>query len=156
KYYALFFPVIEVLTSVALALIIVYGGAGVMQGTLTVGVIAAFLQYARRFFRPIQDLSEKYNMLQGAMASSERIFALLDAESETGPPPRYADFPFEPQGRIEFRNVWFAYRRRDGSTDRQPSHRAMAPRRGTTYPDAGGPAGASATGGANGEDRGKE
>jgi ATP-binding cassette, subfamily B, multidrug efflux pump len=108
-YYALFFPVIELLTSIALALIIVYGGSGVLQGTVTVGVIAAFLQYARRFFRPIQDLSEKYNMLQGAMASSERIFTLLDSPAaETTQAPARA-FPAAPRGRIEFRNVWFAY-----------------------------------------------
>ena len=74
-YYALFFPVIEVLTAVALALILWYGGGETLQGTMTVGVVAAFLQYTRRFFRPIQDLSEKYNILQGAMAASERIFA---------------------------------------------------------------------------------
>ena len=139
-YYALFFPVIEVLTSVALALIIVYGGRGVIDGTLTVGVIAAFLQYARRFFRPIQDLSEKYNMLQGAMASSERIFGLLDAETAPAAPPRHADFPAKPEGRIEFRNVWFAYRRRDGSAES-----AMAPPRRPRHPVAGGPAATART-----------
>jgi ATP-binding cassette subfamily B multidrug efflux pump len=108
-YYALFFPVIELLTAVSLALIIAYGGASILNGTVTVGVVAAFLQYARRFFRPIQDLSEKYNMLQGAMASSERIFKLLD-EPE---PERTARVALPPaRGRIEFRNVWFAYRSR--------------------------------------------
>ena len=71
-YYALFFPVIEVLTAVAFALILWYGGLNVLDETMTVGLVAAFLQYARRFFRPIQDLSEKYNLLQGAVASSER------------------------------------------------------------------------------------
>jgi ATP-binding cassette subfamily B protein len=81
-YYALFFPVIEVLTAVALALILWYGGGETIQGAMTVGVVAAFLQYTRRFFRPIQDLSEKYNILQGAMAASERIFELLDTEPE--------------------------------------------------------------------------
>jgi ATP-binding cassette, subfamily B, multidrug efflux pump len=117
-YYALFFPVIEVLTSVALALIIVYGGAGVLRGTVTVGVIAAFLQYARRFFRPIQDLSEKYNMLQGAMASSERIFSLLDTPAADATETATRPFPPEPRGRIEFRNVWFAYGRHgDKSAD---------------------------------------
>ncbi|HEX6589955.1 MAG TPA: ABC transporter ATP-binding protein [Longimicrobiales bacterium] len=106
-YYALFFPVIELLTAVALALIIAYGGNQVTNGTLTVGVVAAFLQYARRFFRPIQDLSEKYNMLQGAMASSERIFKLLD-EPVAEDAPR-ASLPAPGRGEIEFRNVWFAY-----------------------------------------------
>jgi ATP-binding cassette subfamily B protein len=114
-YYALFFPVMEVLTAVAMALIITYGGFQILGGTITVGVVAAFLQYTRRFFRPIQDLSEKYNMLQGAMASSERIFQLLDTVPAVTEP---ADplLPPEPgQGEIEFRNVWFAYRDEQGS-----------------------------------------
>jgi len=115
-YYALFFPIIELLTAVSLATIIAYGGARALTGGVTVGVIAAFLQYARRFFRPIQDLSEKYNMLQGAMASSERIFRLLDTpEAERGGSRR---LPEAAPGRIEFRDVWFAYRRReDGEWD---------------------------------------
>jgi ABC-type multidrug transport system fused ATPase/permease subunit len=117
-YYALFFPLIELLSAIALALIIVYGGARVMDGAVTVGVIAAFLQYARRFFRPIQDLSEKYNMLQGAMASSERIFKLLDtpeaAANAAGSTEPRAVLPDRIVGRIEFRNVWFAYRKREG------------------------------------------
>ena len=110
-YYALFFPVIEVLTAVALALILWYGGGRVVQGELTVGVIAAFLQYARRFFRPIQDLSEKYNILQGAMASSERIFQLLDTEPEIrdDPEPLHLPPPGPGRGKIEFRDVWFRY-----------------------------------------------
>lgn len=133
-YYALFFPVIEVLTAIALALIIVYGGRQVTDGALTVGVVAAFLQYARRFFRPIQDLSEKYNMLQGAMASSERIFKLLDepvadpgsripvagsvsesldSRSGAGKPESRvhagAVASGTGRGEIEFRNVWFGY-----------------------------------------------
>jgi ATP-binding cassette subfamily B protein len=98
-YYALFFPIIELLTAISLATIIVYGGGRMLDGAVTVGIIAAFLQYARRFFRPIQDLSEKYNMLQGAMASSERIFKLLDT-----PGPALAGsprpFPDDAQGRI--------------------------------------------------------
>ena len=111
-WYALFFPVIELLTAISLATIIVYGGARHLDGAVTVGVIAAFLQYARRFFRPIQDLSEKYNMLQGPMASSERIFKLLDAPlALTGEPAR--SLPHRARGRIEFRDVWFAYGRDD-------------------------------------------
>jgi ATP-binding cassette, subfamily B, multidrug efflux pump len=106
-YYALFFPVIEFMTAIALALILAYGGHQVTSGTLTVGVVAAFLQYARRFFRPIQDLSEKYNMLQGAMASSERIFKLLDEPVALDPPS--TQLPTPGRGEIEFRNVWFAY-----------------------------------------------
>ncbi len=108
-YYALFFPVIELFTAIALALIIWSGGSSILEGTVTVGVVAAFLQYARRFFRPIQDLSEKYNLLQGAMASSERIFKLLDEEIEIDDPPHPRSLPDETRGEIEFRNVWFAY-----------------------------------------------
>jgi ATP-binding cassette subfamily B protein len=108
-YYALFFPVVEVISAIALALIIWYGGTRSLEGTLTIGVIAAFLQYARRFFRPIQDLSEKYNILQGAMASSERIFGLLDTvpaiEDARSPTP----LPATIEGRIAFENVWFRY-----------------------------------------------
>ncbi len=108
-YYALFFPVIELITSVALALIIWYGGARALEGALTIGVIAAFLQYARRFFRPIQDLSQKYNILQSAMASSERIFKLLDRDAGIEKPaaPVHLDTPLE--GRIRFEDVWFRY-----------------------------------------------
>ncbi len=86
-YYALFFPVIEVFTAAALALIIWYGGLSILSGATTVGVVTAFLLYARRFFRPIQDLSEKYNLLQAAMASSERIFKLLDRSPAIQDPP---------------------------------------------------------------------
>ncbi len=108
-YYALFFPVIEVFTAIALALIIWYGGFSILAGTTTVGVVTAFLLYARRFFRPIQDLSEKYNVLQAAMASSERIFRLLDREPEVLDPGVTAPLPEGIRGDIEFRNVWFAY-----------------------------------------------
>jgi ATP-binding cassette subfamily B multidrug efflux pump len=107
--YAVFFPVVEFLTSVALALLIWYGGARVLAGTLTVGVLAAFLQLTRRFFQPLQDLSEKYNLLQSAMASSERIFRLLD----TAPTVRTASHPVrlsQPvRGEVAFEDVWFRY-----------------------------------------------
>src|SRR5690606_5374312 len=108
-YYALFFPVIEVLTAVAFALILWYGGVNAIGGTMTVGLVAACLQYARRFFRPIQDLSEKYNLLQGAVASSERIFRLLDTEPEIVDPPTPLPLPSPGRGEIEFRDVWFHY-----------------------------------------------
>lgn len=108
-YYALFFPIVEILTSVALALILWYGGARSLGGAMTVGTIAAFLQLARRFFRPIQDLSEKYNILQGAMASSERIFGLLDTEPEIRDVAEPVHLPGVAAGRIEFRDVWFRY-----------------------------------------------
>ena len=112
-YYALFFPVIELFTAIALALILSYGGVQILHGGVTVGVVAAFLQYARRFFRPIQDLSEKYNLLQGAMASSERVFKLLDTELEVTDPVDAVPLPERLEGRIDFRNVWFAYGKRD-------------------------------------------
>ena len=108
-YYALFFPVVQVFTSVALALIVWYGGGRYVQGAVTIGVLAAFLDYARRFFRPIQDLSDKYNLLQGAMASSERIFRLLDRPPEIADPPEPVAFPRNAPGEIRFENVWFAY-----------------------------------------------
>jgi ATP-binding cassette subfamily B protein len=108
-YYALFFPVIELFTAIALALILWKGGASILEGAVTVGVLTAFLQYAGRFFRPIQDLSEKYNLLQGAMASSERIFKLLDQEIEILDPANPIPLPTPTRGEIEFRDVWFSY-----------------------------------------------
>lgn len=117
-YYALFFPIIEFFTALALALIIWYGGLHILDGVVTVGIVAAFLQYARRFFRPIQDLSEKYNLLQSAMASSERVFKLLDEEVDIRDPDDPMDLPADARGRIEFDDVWFAYgAKEDGSPD---------------------------------------
>ena len=113
-YYALFFPAIQLFTAVALALIIWYGGARMLDGYVSVGVIVAFLQWARRFYRPIQDLSEKYNLLQAAMASSERVFQLLDEEIDVGEPDDPAKLPAEGRGSITFEGVWFAYGRTDG------------------------------------------
>lgn len=108
--YAIFFPVVEFLTSVALALLLWYGGLRVLGGTLTVGVLAAFIQLTRRFFQPLQDLSEKYNLLQSAMASSERIFQLLDTTPEVRSPaaPRALAQPV--RGQVAFEHVWFRYR----------------------------------------------
>ncbi len=107
--YAIFFPVVEFLTTVALALLLWYGGVRVMGGTLTVGVLAAFIQLTRRFFQPLQDLSEKYNLLQSAMASSERIFQLLDTEPtvRTSPAPVRPSLPV--RGEVAFEDVWFRY-----------------------------------------------
>ncbi len=119
-HYALFFPVVQLLTSVALALIVWHGGGAMIQGAVTVGVLAAFLEYARRFFRPIQDLSEKYNLLQGAMASSERVFRLLDQEPRIADPERPASFPAAAPGEIRFEGVWFAYDGPDGEGDAEP------------------------------------
>ena len=108
--YAVFFPVVEVLTSVAMALLLWYGGLRVLEGTLTVGVLAAFIQYTRRFFQPLQDLSEKFNLLQSAMASSERVFALLDEPVTVGEPAAPVRLPRPAAGEVRFEGVWFRYR----------------------------------------------
>jgi ATP-binding cassette, subfamily B, multidrug efflux pump len=119
RVYALYFPAIEILTSVALASLIVAGGSRVEAATLSVGTVALFLQLVRRFFQPLQDLSEKYNILQGAMASSERIFTLLDTEPDAAQAnalvrPGAASRTHLPRVNangvtIEFEHVWFAY-----------------------------------------------
>ncbi len=106
--YALYYPVVEVLSTIAIAAVLWFGGLKVLLGTVTLGTVTAFMQYAQRFFRPIQDLSEKYNILQSAMASSERIFKLLDTPIEIISPANPAKA--EGKGRIEFDHVWFAYR----------------------------------------------
>ncbi len=106
--YGWFYPVVEFISMLALAAILTHGGFRIQSGALTLGVVAAFLQYGLRFFRPIQDLSEKYNILQSAMASSERIFKLLDTEATVLAPPR--PHPAPPSiAAIEFDRVWFAY-----------------------------------------------
>ena len=106
--FALFYPAVELLGVLAIAIVLWYGGLRVLAGTLTVGTIVAFIQYAQQFFRPIQDLSEKFNILQTAMASSERIFRLLD-EPITIQSPESAVPLGVPRGEIEFSHVWFAY-----------------------------------------------
>jgi ATP-binding cassette subfamily B multidrug efflux pump len=118
--YALYYPVVELLSSIAIALVIWYGGLAVLHATpalearattlhpvVTLGILIAFIQYAQRFFRPIQDLSDKYNILQAAMAAAERIFKLLDTEPEIKSPALPA--AITPTGSIEFRDVWFTY-----------------------------------------------
>lgn len=130
-YYALYFPAIELLTTVALASLIVAGAGRVHAGTLTVGTVAAFLQLVRRFFQPLQDLSDKFNTLQQAMAASERIFTLLDTRptvvgGEATLPPRTGG------GRgvtVTFDDVSFAYDAlppADGSVA-SPVHGAATP-----------------------------
>lgn len=107
-YYAVFYPGVELLSAIAVGLIIWYGGGEVIQKSLTIGVLFAFIQYTEMFFRPIRDLSEKYNIMQTAMASSERIFKLLDNQTIIKNP----DHPVQLEnvkGSIEFKNVWFAY-----------------------------------------------
>jgi ATP-binding cassette, subfamily B, multidrug efflux pump len=106
--HAVYYPVVEILSSIAIACVIWFGGNDVIRGASTIGILAAFIQYAQRFFRPIQDFSEKYNILQSAMASSERIFKLLDTPVEITS-PAVTKKPEGP-GRIEFDHVWFAYR----------------------------------------------
>ena len=135
--YALYYPVVEILSSTAIACIIWFGGKAVLHdqarldaaGIVTLGILVAFMQYAQRFFRPIQDLSEKYNILQSAMASAERIFKLIDTAPEITTPPAVK----EPQGpgRIEFDHVWFAYRKlpvkkEDGVAQAPPVREAAA------------------------------
>jgi len=110
--YGWFYPVVEFISMVALAGILTYGGFRIQRGGLTLGMVAAFLQYGLRFFRPIQDLSEKYNILQSAMASSERIFKLLDTEATVLPPAAPVPPP-ETIAAIEFDHVWFAYKDED-------------------------------------------
>ncbi len=136
--YALYYPVVELLSSVAIALVLWFGGRAVLQsenvlflsahhwiprgpapfvgpwlprfslfGSVSLGVLIAFIQYAQRFFRPIQDLSDKYNILQAAMAAAERVFKLLDTEPELVAPTH--PVAGDKSGRIEFRNVWFTY-----------------------------------------------
>jgi ATP-binding cassette subfamily B protein len=107
-YYAIFYPGVEFISAVAVALIIWYGGGEVIQNTLTIGVLFAFIQYTEMFFRPVRDLSEKYNILQTAMASSERVFKLLDDETFVKNPTKPVQIS-KVSGKIEFQNVWFAY-----------------------------------------------
>src|SRR5580698_55338 len=146
--HAVYYPVVEILSSAAIASVIWFGGNHVIQGVVTLtaavgvsngklmlqwvptlttlGVLVAFIQYAQRFFRPIQDFSEKYNILQSAMASSERIFKLLDAPVEITS-PTVTKTPTGP-GRIEFDHVWFAYRKVPvESTELRPSRTSETP-----------------------------
>ncbi|WP_337864768.1 ABC transporter ATP-binding protein [Ignavibacterium sp.] len=107
-YYAIFYPSVELISSAAMALIIWYGGGEIIQNQITIGVLFAFIQYTEMFFRPIRDLSEKYNILQTSMASSERIFKLLDNQTFVSNPEN--PIPLKNvKGDISFRNVWFAY-----------------------------------------------
>jgi ATP-binding cassette subfamily B protein len=107
-YYAVFYPAIEIIGALAAALTIWYGGQWVLQGALTLGSLVAFLLYSQRFFRPISDMSEKFNILQAAMASSERIFKLLD-EPVSIVNPAAPSRPPSGAGHIVFDHVWFAY-----------------------------------------------
>ncbi|TDI69421.1 MAG: ABC transporter ATP-binding protein [Bacteroidetes bacterium] len=107
-YFALFWPVIDIVATISLGMIIWFGGLSAMSGTLTLGILIAFIQYARQFFEPIRNLSDQFNTLQSAMAGAERIFGLLDSDDSLKEPedPVITD---KVSGRIEFRNVWFSY-----------------------------------------------
>ena len=108
-YYAVFYPAIEAVSALASALIVWYGGGRVIQNALTLGSLVAFIQYSQRFFRPISDMSEKFNVLQAAMASSERIFGLLDEPIAVTPPATPVARPSPAAGHIRFEHVWFSY-----------------------------------------------
>lgn len=111
-YYAVFFPIVELIGAAAVGIIIWYGGGQVFNNAVSVGVIISFIQFTEMFFRPIRDLSEKYNILQTAMASSERIFELLDQKSPILDPKKPRPIK-NVNGKIEFKNVWFAYNEED-------------------------------------------
>jgi ATP-binding cassette subfamily B multidrug efflux pump len=111
-YYAVFFPGVELITAIGIGLLLWVGGGQVLSGALSVGALIAFLQYAQRFYQPLADLSEKYNLLQGAMASSERIFRLLDTPVTIAPPER-PHAPERIRGAVEFDRVWFSYKEGD-------------------------------------------
>ena len=126
--YALYYPAVDLLSVVAVALVIWRGGFGVLSGTVTIGVLAMFNMYSQRFWRPIQDLSDKYNILQAAMAACERIFKLLDTQPEIVSPAvtRHGDG----SNRIEFRHVWFTYQKltteQQAAVEKAASARATA------------------------------
>lgn len=107
-YFAIFWPTVEIIASLAMALVIWYGGGRALMGEVTFGILVAFVQYVRDFFRPIRGLSEKFNTLQSALASSERVFNVLDTENKITDPENPATIS-KPQGEIEFKKVWFGY-----------------------------------------------
>jgi ATP-binding cassette subfamily B multidrug efflux pump len=110
--YGWFYPVAEFLGMLALALLLAYGGFRIRGGAIQIGVLVAFFQYGMRFFRPIQDLSEKYNIMQSAMAAAERVFKLLDTPVRIQSPAQARPFPRSP-ATVEFDHVWFAYKDED-------------------------------------------
>lgn len=124
-YFSIFWPLIEVIASLAMALVVWYGGGRALMGDVTFGVLLAFIQYVRQFFMPIRGLSEKFNTLQSALASSERIFGVLDVENEI-PNPENPKTIEDPQGVIEFENVWFRYNDTEDYVLRDVSFKAEA------------------------------
>jgi ATP-binding cassette subfamily B multidrug efflux pump len=113
RWFSLFFPTVQLTGAIATALILYYGATQLLgasaDGVVTIGVLTAFLQYSQMFFRPLQDLSEKYNIMQAAMASSERIFGLLDTPEQITNQPDTHHFTTAFRGEVAFENVWFAY-----------------------------------------------
>ena len=109
RYNAVFFPIIEIFSALSVGLLLWYGGHQMLSGAVEAGVIVAFIQYIQRMYQPIRDLAEKYNIMQAAMASAERIFALLDHSQTIKNPARPAK-PERFSGEVEFRDVWFSYR----------------------------------------------
>ncbi len=107
-YYAVYFPVIELLSAVTIGIVIWYGGGEAIRGILQLGVLIAFIQYVPRFFQPVKDLAGNYNIMQSATASLERIFKLLDTPEDI-PDPIHSLSPSKLEGEIEFRDVWFSY-----------------------------------------------
>jgi len=107
-YFSIFWPLVEVFASFAMALIVWYGGGRALMGGVSFGVLLAFIQYARQFFQPIRGLSEKFNTLQSALASSERIFEVLDTEHQISESTNSVTLK-NPKGKIEFKDVWFRY-----------------------------------------------
>lgn len=111
-YYAVFYPLVNLISAIGIAAIVWYGGGQVIQNAITVGTLVAFLQYTQRLWQPIQDISDKYNVFQAAVVASERVFRLLDTPDGIESPEQIQS-PVRVSGRIEFRNVWFAYKGED-------------------------------------------
>ncbi len=114
-YFAVFYPLVNLISSVGIATLIWYGGGQVVQNAITIGTLVAFLQYTQRLWMPIQDISDKYNILQAAVVASERVFKLLDTPDGITSPdqPQLPANLSQASGRIEFRQVWFAYKDED-------------------------------------------
>jgi len=110
--YAVFFPSVQMINAIGLAILLLYGGNGVIKNLVSIGTLILFIQYINRFFHPIRDLSEKYNILQSAMASSERIFKLMDTSPLITSPEEPAAAPLLKHA-VEFKNIWFAYEKDD-------------------------------------------
>jgi ATP-binding cassette subfamily B protein len=114
-YYAVFYPLVNLISAIGIAAVVWYGGGQVIQNAITIGTLVAFLQYTQRLWQPIQDISDKYNVFQAAVVASERIFRLLDTPDKivSSEAPRLPATGARAVGRIEFRNVWFAYKDED-------------------------------------------